>query len=394
MKKTAFKGIVALFVLFLLWRVVVLIIGSEDASRQRGRPPVAVEVGEVIYEPIRDIREFTGTVYPLYLYIIAPKISGRIIDMKKRIGDSVTKGEIIVKIDDAEYQQEVIEAEANLKIAEASLSETKSQLELSQQELKRVQSLQEKGIASPSELDTAQSTFTAQQSRLKLTQAQVEQRESALKSAQIRLRYSILTAPEPGYIGERFVDEGTLLSPNTPIVSVIGIDQVIIKTNVIERDYGLLQIDQSAEIMVDGFSDMRFSGNVSQIAPLLQESSRVAQIEIAVNNDSHKLKPGMFANINIVIEEKSNAQVIPGTALVKRNGNSGVFIVREGETITHFIIVNTGIITQDKVEILDPKLDGMVVTLGHHLLEDGGAVLLPENQELSGNNQLDGRERR
>ncbi|MFC1694081.1 efflux RND transporter periplasmic adaptor subunit [Candidatus Latescibacterota bacterium] len=377
MKKIALKGIAVLFILFLLWRVVALIRGSEEASRQRVSPPVAVEVEKVAYEPIRDIREFTGTIDPLYRYIIAPKISGRIIEMKKRIGDSVTKGEVIVRIDDAEYKQAEIEAEANLKIAEASLAETESQLELSQQELIRVQSLQEKGIASPSEFDAIQTNFAAQQSRLKLAQAQVEQREAALKSAQIRLGYSVLTAPEPGFIGERFVDEGTLLAPNTPVVSVIGIDRIIVKTTVIERDYGLLQLGQSAEVIVDGFPGERFSGNVSQIAPLLQESSRVAQMEIAVNNDSHKLKPGMFANIRVVIEENSNAQVILGTALVRRNGNSGVFIVREGELLAHFLIVNTGIETQEKVEVLDPKLDGMVVTLGHHLLEDGGAVLLP-----------------
>ena len=96
------------------------------------------------------------------------------------------RGEVIARIDDAEYQQAVLEAEANLKIAEAALAETQSQLELATQELERAQSLQEKGITSPAELDAALTNYDAQQSRLKLAQAQVEQREASLKSAKIR----------------------------------------------------------------------------------------------------------------------------------------------------------------------------------------------------------------
>ena len=397
MKKIVLRVLVVVFILFLLWRIIALIRGPEEASRSGGRPPVAVEVETIAYETIRDIREFTGTVYPLYLYIIAPKISGRIIEIQKRIGDTVTKGEVIARIDDAEYQQAVLEAGANLKIAQASLSETVSQLELSAQELERAQSLQEKGIASPSELDAVQTNFTAQQSRLKLAEAQVEQREAALKSARIRLEYSVLTAPEPGYIGERFVDEGTLLAPNSPVVSVIGIDRVIVRTTIIERDYGLLDIGQTAEISVDAFPDRRFSGTVSHIAPLLQEASRVAQMEVVVQNDSHVLKPGMFANLRVVLEEKDSAQVIPATALVRRNSNNGVFMVQQGETTARYEAVVTGIESRDRIEILEPKLEGMAVTLGHHLLEDGSPVILPERMkppEQPGGDSPKGRERR
>ena len=135
MKKHALKVIGVIFLALMVWRIVVLVITPKNQSGGMSRPPVAVDVDTVTYAPIQDIRDFTGTVYPLYRYVIAPKVSGRIIDIKKRIGDPVAKGEVIARIDDAEYQQDLIEAEANLRIAEASLAETKSQLALASQEL-------------------------------------------------------------------------------------------------------------------------------------------------------------------------------------------------------------------------------------------------------------------
>jgi len=116
MKKTLFAIIGVVLLAFLAWRIVMLVSkGSGDRSARFGRPPVAVEVDSVRYGPIREIRKFTGTVYPLYRYIVAPKVSGRIIELRKRIGDWVERGEVVARVDDAEYQQAVREAEANLR---------------------------------------------------------------------------------------------------------------------------------------------------------------------------------------------------------------------------------------------------------------------------------------
>ncbi|HNS73575.1 MAG TPA: efflux RND transporter periplasmic adaptor subunit, partial [bacterium] len=233
-KKSLFIVLAALFLLFLLWRIAVLIFGgSDNAKRGSGQLPVAVETDSVRYEPIEEIRQFTGSVYPIYQYILAPKVSGRLLSIRKRIGDWVRAGEVVAVIDDAEYQQALREAEANLKIAEASLIEAQSQAILAAQELERVRLLKEKGIAAQAEFDVASSNEVARKSRLELAQAQVEQRQAALKSAQIRLNYTRLTASEPGFIGERFVDEGALLSVNSAVVSVVGIDRVIVRTTIV-----------------------------------------------------------------------------------------------------------------------------------------------------------------
>ncbi len=371
--------IAAVLLVLLLWRIIALVVKSgAESKRPSARPPVAVEVDSVRYEPIQEIREFIGTVYPAYQYVVSPKVSGRIIQIRKRIGDWVESGELVAKLDDAEYQQAVIESDAALRIAQASLKEAQSQFTLARQELERVRSLQQKGIASPSELDAAATNHEAQESRLTLAQAQVEQREASLKSAKIRLGYTVLSATEPGFIGERFVDEGALLSPNAPVATIIGIDQVIIRTSIVERDYGRLKNGQQAIALVDAFPGVKFIGHVARIAPMLQQESRVATMEVEVVNDSLFLKPGMFTRVLVMLSQNDNAQVVPREAVVSRNGGSGLFVVDGTGSAVHYCTVQTGIVSSDKTEIVSPEVEGLVVTLGQHLLEDGSPIILPQ----------------
>jgi RND family efflux transporter MFP subunit len=386
MKKKILIIVGIIFLIFLGWRTISLFTSSQQPwGPGRGFGPgqgqtVAVEVSDIRIKPIKEIREFTGTVNPVYRYIIAPKVSGRVVETTKRIGDWVNKGEIIARLDDAEYQQAVLEAEANLKISKASLNEAESQFELARQELERVRSLQEKGISSSSELDAAETEYSAQQSRLELARAQVEQREAALKSARIRLEYTVLAATEPGFIGERYVDEGNLLSTNSPLVSVVGIDSVIVQATIIEKDYARIKVGQSAELQVDAFPETTFTGKVARIAPVLEEESRVAKVEVEFENKERLLKPGMFARVSVVLQEKEAVQVIPIEAIIKNNSKEGVFVVEEdalsGSNIARFYPVEKGISTGTEIEITSPEIKGPVVILGQHLLQDGASVTL------------------
>ncbi len=379
MKKKLIIGIVAgVVVLVLIFRVVQLLTRTPSGSSPRGQPPpVAVEVDSVRFGPISEVRQFVGTVHPLYRYVVAPKVAGRVVEIRKRIGDPVRRDEVVARIDDAEYQQALREAEASLKIAEATLTEAQSQFALARQELERVQQLKDKGIASPAELDAATTNFEAQQSRLKLAHAQVEQRQAALKSAQIRLNYTVLTAPAPGFTGERFVDEGALLTANAPVIFVVGIDRVIVRTTVSERDYGRVQPGQLATVRVDAHPELHFPGVVARIAPMLREDSRMAEVEVEVANDSLILKPGMFARVTVVLATNPQAQLVPTRAVVTRDSQKAVFVVDSTGRTAHFVPITTGIVTPEVIEVVAPVLRGAVVTLGQHLLADGNPVILP-----------------
>lgn len=389
MKKRFWLVVGAIVLALLVWRIVEMVRPGDGGGYGYGRPAVAVEVEAIHSGPIQDIRLFTGSIHPLYRYLVAPKVPGRVTRFDRRIGDYVDRDEVIARLDDAEYQQIVLEADANLKIARASLAEAKAQLDLARKEFERAESLREQGLASPSDMDAARSRFDAQQARVAVAEAQVQQREAALESARIRLEYTVLRASEPGYIGERLVDEGALLSVNSAVASVLGIDTVFVRSSIIERDYGKIHVGQHAEVSVDAWPGRSFAGTVSRIAPMLREESRVAEMEVTVPNTALELKPGMFAKIHVVLDAKEDALLVPRKAMVRRDGADGIFVAQKGESATaKWVEIVPGIQAEDVIEVVEPSsLSGEVITLGQHLLDDGGAILLPKNDSDGGSGE-------
>ena len=133
----------------------------------------------------------------------------------------------------------------------------------------------------------------------------------------------------------------------------------------------------------------RNTGRVSRIAPMLEEASRVAKMEAEVANDSLLLKPGMFTRVSVITDKKERTAVVPNSAVVSRNGENGVFIVEgDGNAIARYVPVHIGLTSTSSTEILSPVINGLVVTLGQHLLEDGSPVILPQAQKTGDNEPL------
>jgi RND family efflux transporter MFP subunit len=298
------------------------------------------------------------------------------------IGDVVQQGQLIAVLDDDEYIQQVDQAKAELEVAEARIEESRSALDIARRELERAKELRQKNIASQSSFDTTQARYNAQVAVLKSAQAQFAQKEAALKAAEIRLSYTRIRASwkdgdASRVVGERFVDEGALLAPNTSIVSILENNTLTAVIFVIERDYPKIRTNQKALIITDAFPEKHFDGKVVRVAPILKETSRQARVDIEVPNSSNLLKPGMFTRIEIEMDKHDNATVVPMTALVKKEGVQGIFMVDAQENKARFVPITLGIVQNEWAEIIKPPLDGLVVTLGQHLLEDGSPVILP-----------------
>ena len=178
-------------------------------------------------------------------------------------------------------------------------------------------------------------------------------------------------------VGERFVHVGDMLAPNTSIVSVLDIGTLLAVIHVTERDYPKVQVGQTATVTADAFPGKSFTGRVVRLAPLLKETSREARAEIEIPNQDTLLKPGMFARAGIEFDRHEKATVIPVDSLVNRDGKKGIFLVDSREMKAIFIPVTVGLISGDLAEIVDPPLAGSIVTTGQHLLENGGAIILP-----------------
>ncbi len=355
----------------------------------RSKPAVTVEVAAVTRAGIQNIGRYSGSLSAGSAFVVAPKISGRIEAIYVRMGDPVDTGQPVATLDDEEYRQQVAEAAAELDVARATVQERRNTLENTRREYQRTEALREKKIASQSELDAAEADYRVQQARFRVAEAQVAQKEAALQAARVQLGYTRIHVPanhgsRRRLVGERFLDPGAMVAANTPIVSILDIATMTATVHVIERDYPLVRPGMAAALTCDAFGDRHFTGHVSRIAPLLKEASRQASVEIEIENRDGLLKPGMFVRAEIVLDRHENATVVPVAALVKRNGQTGVFAADLETKTARFVPVAPGITEADRVEILRPELTGHVVTLGQHLLEDGASIRLPAKASPAG----------
>lgn len=380
MKKKLIVGVVTLLIAFVLLYIFAYKPGvsesgksSSGQSRAGGAAVVAVQTVPVTYGPVMRNREFSGTVKAAYSYVVAAKVAGRLSKISKRIGAKTGVNEAVGKIDDTEYRQAIQEAKAQVSVSQASVKESEAQLLFAEKEMQRIRELVEKGIVSQAELDAIETQYATQKSRLELARAQLAQKEASLAQASTRLDYTTIRSAQAGYIAVRHTDGGALLSVNSPVLTIVGIDTVYVEVSISERDYHNISIGQNAFITVEALPEKKFAGKVSSISPQFQTSTRTAVVEVSVANDSLLLMPGMFARIEVILAQKDSAQIVPLTAIVNRNGTDAVFLVSDSATVS-FVPVRTGIIDGDKVEVLHPVLNGQVVTVGNHLLTDGSRI--------------------
>ncbi len=373
------------------WFVVKSLAGKTQATRQRGGT-VAVEIAPIVEGPIRDLGLFSGTVIPKSQFVVAPKVSGKPKKLYVDIGDRLKNGQLVAQLEDEEYQQAVIQAEADLNVAKANLEEARSSMELSRKELERAESLHEKGIYSDAQMDSAKAQYNAQESRFKVTAAQVSNREAALEAARVRLSYTRIAASwEKGsgerLVGERFVDQGALLSANSQIISVIELQPITAVIYATDKEYFRIQAGQGVAVTSTAFPSRTFAGRVTRIAPLLKETSRQARVEVDIDNEGGLLKPGMFVNAEIEFARREKARLVSFSSLVQRGGQQGVFLADLENKKAVFTAVTVGIVQGENAEVTEPAdISGYTVVLGQHLLQDGMNIILPdlEKGEVAG----------
>lgn len=347
-----------------------------------GNRAAPVEVMPVEHGPIELRRTFSGTLEPRVEFVVAPKVAGRVERLMVNIADPVKRGQLVAELDSEEYVQAVAQAKADLAVARANLVEAGNALEIARRGLNRIETLRQRGVASESQLDTVKAEELAKESALEVAEAQVVRAESALETARIRLGYTQITAGWSGgsdrrVVAERFVDEGETVSANAPLLRIVELDPITGVIFVTERDYARLQPGQDILLATDAYPGEKFPGRIERIAPIFREATRQARVELTVANPERRLKPGMFIRTTVVLTRKVDAIILPATALVKREGRTGVFQVSAGGESVHWREVTTGIRDGDRVEILDGDPAGRVVTLGQQLLADDSLITIP-----------------
>jgi HlyD family secretion protein len=263
----------------------------------------------------------TGTVNAVVNVQVGTQVSGTISKIFVDYNSLVTKGQLLAQIDPANFEAQVAQARANLLNSEAGHKRTQVVLADCVRTLGRNKALLKRDFVSQSDVDTAQTNADSASAQVDAAKAQVEQMKAALKVAETNLGYTRILSPVDGTVISRSVDVGQTVAASyqTPTLFTIAQDlrKMQIETSVDEADIGKIKNSQAVEFTIDAYPDMTFKGVVSEVRNSPTTVSNVVTYVVIVNVDNPelKLKPGMTANVTIIIDEKKGVLRVPDSAL-------------------------------------------------------------------------------
>ena len=214
---------------------------------------------------------------------------------------------------------------------------------------------------------------------------QLKEIEARLASAKRLYKPVPVVSPMGGTVISKVIETGNNVAAKQPIIEIADIRRLIIKSAVSEDYVSKIRQGQTVRIKLHSFENENLNGKITVITPGIQMESRTAGIEVSLASD-RRIKPGMTASLQIVVERKENALVIPQDSLtVKPNGDRFVFVV-ENDT-ARMVKVRSGIESNTEIEITEGLKSGdQVVVLGQENLKDGAKVKMPqpENADKKG----------
>lgn len=340
------------------------------------RPPMSVDVAKASTGDITAELSVVGNLIGAQTVDVVPRTGGRLIAVNVKLGDRVSRGQQLAKIEDQELREQVKQAEAAHEVAQATVRQREADLKFAQVNLERSQNLFQRNLLPRQSLDDAESRQAAATAQVDLARAQISQTQARLEELRITLANTSVTSPVNGFVGKRNVDVGAWASQQAPVASVVDISSVRLVANVVEKDLRLVNTGDPATVSVDAFPGETFKGRIARVAPVLDPATRTAEIEIEVPNGDNRLKPGMYARMNVTIESRQGTTLVPKVAVVDYSGTRGVFMMT-AENKAKFVPIEIGIEDSDRVEVRKGLTAGdTVVTSGASALRDNDTLVL------------------
>ncbi|MEX0922345.1 MAG: efflux RND transporter periplasmic adaptor subunit [Rhodovibrionaceae bacterium] len=318
---------------------------AADAGAQDGPPAIPVEVAPVSVETVLIEVSAVGTLLSNESVVIRPEIAGLLTEISFAEGANVTKGDLLFGLEDSIYQ--------------AELEDSRARLLLSQRNYERARDLYDRGAGTARSRDEAEA-------ELRTTRAAVELATARLEKTQI-------LAPISGVVGLRHVSQGDYVEPGEDLVNLEDIESLKVDFSIPERYLANLRVGQRVQITVDAFPGEIFTGEVYASNPQINVAGRSIEVRARIDNAQRRLRPGLFVRVNLEIDRREDAIVIPEQALVPRDQDIYVYKVVDGTAVQ--TKVETGQRKFGKIEVLEglAKSD-IVVVAGQLKLTDGAKV--------------------
>lgn len=263
----------------------------------------------------------TGTVNPVKTVQVGTYVSGPIQAIDVDFNSPVKRGQRVAKIDPRPFELRVQQAEAELANAKAALAKARADLQYKTSNLARNRELKSQGIVAADAVDVLASGVDQGRAEVALQEAQTQQAQAKLEEARVNLGYTDIVSPVDGVVVSRAVDVGQTVAASfqTPTLFVIAEDltKMQVNANVSEADIGEVKNGQAATFTVDAYPERSFTGTVSQVrnSPLNVQNVITYDVVIDAANTDLALRPGMTANVDVVIGRRDGVLRVPTAAL-------------------------------------------------------------------------------
>ena len=310
--------------------------------------------------------------------VVSAKIQGRLAELKVEEGSRVREGQLLARLESADYQAQVSRANAQLERARADLAENERQL-------RQAERLTRESIMARDQLE-------AVQSRVRIAEAGISQARADLAYAQASLRDTRILAPFTGTVVKKMAEVGESVAPIPPgvnlstssgaIVALADLETLEVEADVAESNVARLGPEQPAEVTVEAFPDRRYRAVLRQVIPTADRTKATVQVKVTILDKDQNLKPEMSAKVTFLdrptpraagSEPKAPVVVVPADAVVSRDGKPVVFEIVDGKARQRAI--GTGPTRQGQV-VVSQGLRGTetLVVRPPEALRDGDAV--------------------
>lgn len=330
---------------------------------------------------------------------LAPKYTGRVTEVRAKLGDTVEAGDVLMVQDTGDLDISIAANDAATGAARADAREARASydanyikarndLELEQSKYERNQYLYSIGAISQDTLDKVKQEYLASKATFDVLADQVQDGDAASVQSKVytadkaehatdalrRQREDMyLRAPRAGVIGYRNVEAGEIVSAGTKVFSLVDTSHLNVDCTLAESDAAILKPGMEVEVTIDALG-ADYPGKIVYVSPAMDDTSKTYQVRIELETDSDEMKAGLFARTAIDILQRRATLCVPKEALLSRNGRQTLFVVHEDGTVEERT-VKIGLMNDAEVEVLDGIEPGdTVVVTNQDKLQDGKKV--------------------
>jgi membrane fusion protein, multidrug efflux system len=288
------------------------------------RPPAPVTVASAVSQNVPYYLDEVGRCVAREVVSVQPEVSGRITEIHFTDGADLKKGDALFTIDPRPFQ-------AQLNAAEANLAQSRAALDFAKIQFARVQDLVESRAIARQDYDTRKNAVD-------LAEAQVKQNEAAVDSARLNLEYTAIRSHIDGRAGHRLVDVGNVVTANnSTLLNIERLDPIYADFTVTENDFSAVQLHTTkgnlkVEVRLPDEPDKPFVGQLTFLDNAVQSASGTVLLRATVPNGAHRLWPGRFVNVRLILAMKPEAVLVPAASPQDSAKGPFVYVVKDDST--------------------------------------------------------------